>query len=211
LQYEYDSENGSSEGEDLIGEDTPSDDADTNDTPSEHPTEDLTASTSALDHSTPPSPSPITPQPSERDQLFPATLRARHASGSLLSTDTGTTTGTSNPKSADISTTAEKLLTHHRTEQEALTEDLVSMAAALKASSLSFAQSLDAEDEILKRATDGLDRNTSGLDAAQKRMGYLRKMTEGRGWWGRMMMYAWIFGLAVTAVVIVGVLPKLRF
>ena len=60
-------------------------------------------------------------------------------------------------------------------------------------------------------ATDGLDKNTSGLDAAQKRMGYLRRMTEGRGWRGRMMMYAWIGGLMFVALFIVGFLPKLRF
>jgi hypothetical protein len=49
------------------------------------------------------------------------------------------------------------------------------------------------------------------MEAAQKRMGYLRTMTEGRGMIGRMLMYVWIAGLAVLALVIVFVLPKLRF
>jgi len=85
------------------------------------------------------------------------------------------------------------------------------MAAQLKASSRAFATSLEEEKSILNRATEGLDKNELGMEAAQKRMGYLRTMTEGKGWWGRMLMYAWIAGLAVLACVIVFVLPKLRF
>jgi hypothetical protein len=85
------------------------------------------------------------------------------------------------------------------------------MAQQLKASSNAFASSLEEEKSILNRATEGLDKNELGMEAAQKRMGYLRTMTEGRGWIGRMLMYAWIAGLAVLALVVVFVLPKLRF
>jgi hypothetical protein len=56
-----------------------------------------------------------------------------------------------------------------------------------------------------------MDRNELGLEAASRRMGHLRSMTEGKGWLGRMIMYAYIAGLAVLALVIVFVLPKLRF
>ena len=49
------------------------------------------------------------------------------------------------------------------------------------------------------------------MEAAQKRVGALRRLTEGRGWWGRMLMYAYIAGLMVLAILIVFVLPKLRF
>lgn len=55
------------------------------------------------------------------------------------------------------------------------------MAQALKASSQAFSNSLESEKDILGRATEGLDKNTSGLEAASKRMGYLRRMTEGEG------------------------------
>jgi hypothetical protein len=85
------------------------------------------------------------------------------------------------------------------------------MAQQLKASSSAFASSLEEEKSILNRATEGLDKNELGMEAAQKRMGYLRTMTEGRGMIGRMLMYVWIAGLAVLALVIVFVLPKLRF
>jgi hypothetical protein len=85
------------------------------------------------------------------------------------------------------------------------------MAQQLKQSSQAFSSSLEEEKSVLNRATEGLDKNELGLEAASRRMGYLRTMTEGRGWWGRMLMYAWIAGLMVLAILIVFVGPKLRF
>jgi hypothetical protein len=49
------------------------------------------------------------------------------------------------------------------------------------------------------------------MEAAGKRMGMLRRMTEGKGWFGRMMLYAWIAGLWVVAILLVFVGPKFRF
>jgi hypothetical protein len=85
------------------------------------------------------------------------------------------------------------------------------MASALKASSQSFSSSLESEKTVLDSATSGLDKNEQGMEAAQRRVGALRRLTEGRGWWGRMVMYAYIAGLMVLAILIVFVLPKLRF
>jgi len=42
-------------------------------------------------------------------------------------------------------------------------------------------------------------------------MGMLRKMSEGQGWWGRIKLYAFIFGLWVVCFLVVFVGPKLRF
>ena len=92
-----------------------------------------------------------------------------------------------------------------------MTASLLSMASQLKASYHAFASSLDAEKTILDSAASGLDKNEQGMEAAQKRVGALRKLTEGRGWWGRMLMYAWIAGLMVIALMVVFVMPKLRF
>lgn len=92
-----------------------------------------------------------------------------------------------------------------------MTERLVSLARALKDSSTQFSSSLDNDTETLKRAVDGLDKNTTGMDAAGQRMGLLKRMSEGKGWWGRMMLYAWIAGLWVFAILLVFVGPKLRF
>ncbi|WEW55911.1 hypothetical protein PRK78_001346 [Emydomyces testavorans] len=113
--------------------------------------------------------------------------------------------------SATKTHTTETALTNSRLEQDSLTESLLSLATQLKASSQSFHTHLESEKSILSRATEGLDRNTTGLEAAGKRMGMLRRMTEGRGWWGRILMYLWIFGLWIVAVLIVFVGPKLRF
>ena len=133
-----------------------------------------------------------------------STLRARNQRAELFAgAKSSTTTGIS-------TATTEALLTHNRTEQESLTSSLLSMAQQLKTSSHAFASSLEDEKSILSRATEGLDKNELGMEAAQRRMGHLRTMTEGRGWWGRMLMYAYIAGLMVLACVIVFVLPRIN-
>lgn len=105
----------------------------------------------------------------------------------------------------------EQALSTHRLEQEDLTSSLVSLASQLKASSQSFQATLENEKSVLDRAVTGMDKTSATMEAAGKRMGMLRKMSEGKGWWGRMMLYAWIFGLWVVAILIVYVLPKFRF
>lgn len=97
----------------------------------------------------------------------------------------------------------ETLLTHNRTEQESLTTALLSLAQALKQSSSQFGSSLEAEKDVLKRAEGGLDKSAQGMEAAEKRMGMLRRMSEGQGWWGRMKLYAFIFGLWVACFLVV--------
>lgn len=97
----------------------------------------------------------------------------------------------------------ETLLTHNRTEQESLTTGLLSLAQALKQSSLQFSSSLEAEKDVLKRAEGGLDKSAQGMEAAEKRMGMLRKMSEGQGWWGRLKLYGFIFGLWVACFLVV--------
>lgn len=105
----------------------------------------------------------------------------------------------------------EQSLSTQRLEQEDLTSSLLSLASQLKASSQSFQSTLDNEKSVLDRAVTGMDKTTSTMEAAGQRMGMLRKMSEGKGWWGRMMLYGWIFGLWLVAVLIVFVGPKMRF
>ena len=95
--------------------------------------------------------------------------------------------------------------------QAALTTSLLTLATTLKQSSLAFSSSLIADAEALTRASEGLDRNATSMEVAGKRMGMLRRMTEGRGWWGRMMFYVWIAALWVLALLLVFMMPKLRF
>lgn len=202
---EDDSEDHTSDGEDILGEDTPSE-TDEHDTPPEASNTPITPNLPNIPiHASASEPDPQSAG-SERDQLFPSSLRSRHAQGAAAP-DTAQTS------SSDTAVTAmaEKMMTHNRTEQESLTDSLLNMAQALKASSQAFASSLEEEKEVLGRAGEGIEKNKTGLDAAQNRLGYLRSMSEGKGWWGRMMLYAWIFGLMFAAFFIVAFMPKLRF
>lgn len=104
-----------------------------------------------------------------------------------------------------------QLLETNSTEQMDLTGSMVSLVAQLKSSTLAFSSSLDLDNEALARAQEGLEKNETGLEAAGKRIGLLRRMSEGKGWWGRMMLYAWIGGLWIVAIALVFVGPKFRF
>ncbi|KAI0550208.1 hypothetical protein F4679DRAFT_583701 [Xylaria curta] len=153
------------------------------------------------------------------------TLRPRGsatATQQTQNTDTATATGalrsqllgaaaTSSTTAVTTTATAEAILDHHRAEQDKLTESMVSMAKALKASTNAFSSALREDHYVLDGAGKGLDRSERNLEGVAGRMGNLRRLTEGKGWWGRMILYAWIAGLAVFAVLLVFVFPKLRF
>ncbi|KAI9687682.1 MAG: hypothetical protein M1820_010388 [Bogoriella megaspora] len=173
------------------------------------------------EHTTTPSYAPAQPASSSIDTSSPpSTLRSRRPPApSPNPPSTGTTTSTSlfnaRPKSPS-STTAPSaqtttLLEHHASEQESLTSSLIALASSLKASTQQFSASLEAEKSVLDRAGEGLDKNVEGMEGAQKRMGVLRRMTEGKGWWGRMVLYAWIAGLWVAVFLVGFVGPKIRF
>ncbi len=148
-------------------------------------------------------------------------LRPRGAAAPPPAPDTGTTTArrelfgdraaTTKTTAAATTATTEAILDLHREEQDRLTESLVRMAGALKQSSRAFSTSLEGERAVLDAAGQGLARNETGLEAAARRMGAVRRAAEGRGWLGRAFLYAYIFGLMVLALLIVFVLPKLRF
>ncbi|GFF51890.1 hypothetical protein IFM61606_05978 [Aspergillus udagawae] len=154
-------------------------------------------------------PTSAVPPPSATAAPTTATLRHRHQRGPAAATGS-TAIATGSATSASKLQETEETLDAHRAEQEDLTSSLLSLATQLKASSQAFHSSLEAEKSVLARAVDGLDRTTTNMGAAEKRMGMLRRMTEGKGWWGRMMLYAWIFGLWIVAVLLVFLGPKLR-
>ncbi|KPM36802.1 hypothetical protein AK830_g9751 [Neonectria ditissima] len=118
----------------------------------------------------------------------------------------------SQPAAPQTSTaTAEAILDRQRAEQDALSDSILKMAGALKESSQRFSNTLEADKDVLSRAGDGMEKTELGMEAAKGRMGTLRKMTEGKGWWGRMILYAWVYGLMLVLVLLVFVMPKLRF
>lgn len=134
--------------------------------------------------------------------------------------DTAQTTGATTQRSmllgdrsaevSDLATT-EAILDRERREQEEITEAMSKITKELKLSSLRFSEALEEDKEMTEQAAKGLSKNELGLEAAARRMGALTRMTEGKGWWGRIMLYAWIYGLMVVMVLVVFVLPKLRF
>ncbi|KAJ5633942.1 hypothetical protein N7528_001784 [Penicillium herquei] len=140
-----------------------------------------------------------------------STLRNRSTAQSPESNKSTAKASGSNPNPNSKLDTTEQALSSHRLEQEDLTSSLLSLASQLKASSQSFQATLENEQSVLDRAVTGMDKTTATMEAAGKRMGMLRKMSEGKGWWGRMMLYAWIFALWIVAILIVFVGPKLRF
>lgn len=105
---------------------------------------------------------------------------------------------------------SEQLLSHNRTEQETLTTSLLGLASALKQSSLQFSSSLETEKDTLKRAEGGLHKSAQGMEAAERKMGTLRRMSEGQGWLGRLKLYGMIGGLWVAVILLVFVGPKIR-
>ncbi|KAI0386149.1 hypothetical protein F5Y04DRAFT_116513 [Hypomontagnella monticulosa] len=164
------------------------------------------------------------PQQTSTGTSTSQTLRPRGAASQQPApTDQGETTAlrtqlfgtrtTSDPSSSSATATAttEAIIDHHRAEQDKLTESMVGMARALKESSRRFASSLQEDQDVLQSTSRNLERNEAGLGAVAGRMGALRRMTEGKGWWGRMLLYLYIAGLAVFAVLLVFVFPKLRF
>ncbi|OTB18016.1 hypothetical protein K445DRAFT_315774 [Daldinia sp. EC12] len=168
------------------------------------------------------------PQPTPSGTSTSQALRPRGAGASqqVHDADTATTTSalrtqlfgtrpdTSNPATTTTTTTTtttEAIMDLHRAEQDKLTESMVAMARALKDSSHRFALSLREDEDVVRAAGANLERNERGLGAVAGRMGALRRLTEGKGWWGRVLLYLWIAGLALFAVLLVFVFPKLRF
>jgi len=102
-------------------------------------------------------------------------------------------------------------MNHHSDEQNALTDSLLSLAGALKAASLSFSDAVTGSNSLVDRTAAALDKSVGGMEKAGSRMGMLKRMTEGRGWWARLSLYAYIGILWVVALTVVFILPKLRF
>ncbi|KAI1492061.1 hypothetical protein F5X96DRAFT_628617 [Biscogniauxia mediterranea] len=168
------------------------------------------------------------PQTSATGTTTSQTLRPRGAPTTTATTDKAETTALRNQLFGDrpaptsstsavgsdpmtTTATAEAIMDHHRQEQDKLTASMVSMARALKESSQRFSSALREDQDVLAAAGRGLERSERGLDGVAGRMGSLRRLTEGQGWWGRVLLYAWIAGLALAAVLLVFVGPKLRF
>ncbi|KAL6901716.1 putative synaptobrevin protein [Trichoderma evansii] len=116
------------------------------------------------------------------------------------------------PASPQTSTaTAEAILDQQREEQDAISNSILNLASKLKESSKTFSATLEEDKNLLSAAGASMEKSELSMETAQGRMGSLKKMTEGKGWWGRMILYAWVYGLMVSLILFVFVFPKLRF
>ncbi|KAL5392225.1 hypothetical protein DPSP01_000741 [Paraphaeosphaeria sporulosa] len=138
-------------------------------------------------------------------------LRRRAGAQDADTLATGNSLFPSKAKTTTGEAHTDAVLSDHRSEQETLETSLLDMAKQLKQQSLHFHQTLEGDKSVVDRALSGLDKNALGMEAAGQKMGTLRRMTEGKGWWDRMKLYALIFGLWVFAFLIVFVGPKIRF
>jgi hypothetical protein len=161
---------------------------------------------------------PSLTSPQQAAQDLASTLRNRtNATNASGPADSATTTAlfgnrtSQTPTAGSEKLSTEQVLESANRDQDLFTTSLVTLAKSLKESSMQFASSLESEKEVMRRAESGLDKNSMGMEAAGNRMSTLRRMTEGKGWWGRIKLYAIIAGLWMAAFLLVFVGPKLRF
>ena len=64
---------------------------------------------------------------------------------------------------------------------------------------------------MVERAGREMARTGEKMDGVTQKMGTLRRLTEGEGFWGRVRLYCMVYGLMIVLILFVGVMPKLRF
>ncbi|KIV83927.1 hypothetical protein PV11_05910 [Exophiala sideris] len=141
--------------------------------------------------------------PASKDDLFSSstTRRRRGRAGEPDAQASG---------SSNMQSTERTLLDSSR-EQEDITVKLVDMAVRLKQQSKNMQFSLEQDKTFLGRATQAMEVSVSSMEAASKNMQFLKRMSEEEGLFGRLKLYAIIFGMWVAAFLLVFVCPKLRF
>jgi len=88
---------------------------------------------------------------------------------------------------------------------------ILQAARDLRMAQVEMAEVIEQDTAVVTSAVDALTHSSDRMNDAQGRLGMLRKMSEGRSWWGRMLLYAWIAALWIVAILLVFVAPKLRF
>lgn len=118
-----------------------------------------------------PTPSATTAAPAAvtANTQLSSTLRNRFATSSQQRAELFQGATATNEKEAE-----QQLDLHHR-EQEELTADMLTLASALKESSVRFGAELEQEKGLLDVAKEGLDKNALGIEATGRKMDNLRK------------------------------------
>lgn len=143
-----------------------------------------------------------------RTQLFESSSTVRRRQGEEFDDQSpphSRTSGFSN-----LEDTEKSLLASSR-EHENITSSLLSMAAQLKQQAKQFDFTLDQDKGLVDRALEGLDSNVAAMGLASKGIKTLQRMSEEQGFWGRLKLQLFIVGMWVALVLLVFVVPKLRF
>ncbi|RPA97132.1 hypothetical protein L873DRAFT_1810198 [Choiromyces venosus 120613-1] len=106
--------------------------------------------------------------------------------------------------------TTEAHLDTHRAEQEQITTSMLSLAQALKQSSMRFGSELENEKALLDLARDSLDKNALGLEGTGRKMDALRR-DESVGFLWSVLYPVIIVGLALVVLFVLFFAPKLRW
>lgn len=176
-----------------------------------------TLSTNMTNTQTSSLPSPPSPSSTLRSRSQIPSTTVQSSDTYSVGTTTATATSTSNPtslfpshlSSTSASATAPSLddtLSEHRHSQDDLTASLLSMASQLKANSLLFAQSLEAEKPLLDEATRALDKNALGMEGAGRKMDTLEK-SQGVSWFYKIKVFAALAALCLTGFLLLFVRP----
>ena len=143
-----------------------------------------------------------------RNQLLDSTSTMRRRQGKGPDdgpSQQGKTSGFSN-----LAETEQSLLASSK-EHENITSSLLSMAAQLKQQAKQFEFTLDQDKGLVDRALEGLDSNVAAMGLASKGMKTLQRMSEEQGFFGRLKLQLFIVAMWVALVMLVFVVPKLRF
>ena len=161
-----------------------------------------------------PEPNPSTPLSSHPPRFSPeqaSTLRNRFSQSTPQAQSYTSQSNTSQlPASKSPRSTVAQLESNSSTQVD-LTSSLFTLAQQLKAQSNAFAKSIENDKSLLENTSSVLDKNTDSMQSAQQNIGVLQRMSEGKGWFGRMGLYAYILALWVAALALVFVGPKFRF
>lgn len=140
----------------------------------------------------------ITPLTSSRGYGSNNTGRSSLARNSSPYTSTGKKDTPSDTQSLS------NLLSHHRSEQESLTEELANMASRLKMNSLEFSQLLEKDKALLEKADEQLDGSLSGMIKERDRLKAYKKTGGVTTWFviGSVLavLFAWLFMFALMRI-----------
>lgn len=114
------------------------------------------------------------------------------------------TKGTGKKDTPNDTQSLSNLLSHHRSEQETLTEELANMASRLKMNSLEFSQLLEKDKSLLEKADEQLDGNLSGMIKERDRLKDYKKTGGVTTWFviGSVLavLFAWLFMFALMRI-----------